>query len=340
VPVLAERLTAQLLAGPPATTPVAVAERLLAIQAQDLRGARLAIRARSTGFSSADIDEAMTRERSLIVTWLNRGTLHMVRSEDYWWLHTLTAPRLRTANSRRLAQEGVPPGAAERGVSAIARILAEEGPLDRDGLRERLSAAGVRTEGQAYVHLLAAASMEGLIVRGPVVDGRHAFVLVRDWLGPPPPVDRERALAELARRYLAGHGPAEDRDLARWAGLPLGEARDGLRAIAGEVSGRGDGSVDLRRRAAAAPLPEPRLLGAFEPLLLGWASRELVLGGAERHIVSGGVFRPVALVAGRAAGTWAISRGGVALEIFGRVTRGQRASLEADAGDVMRFLGA
>src|SRR5213592_2090253 len=47
--LLAERLTAQLLAGEPARDPVAVAERLLAIQAQDLRGARLAIRARTAG---------------------------------------------------------------------------------------------------------------------------------------------------------------------------------------------------------------------------------------------------------------------------------------------------
>ncbi len=42
--MIAERLTAQLLAGPPARDPLDVAERLLAIQGQDARGARLAIR--------------------------------------------------------------------------------------------------------------------------------------------------------------------------------------------------------------------------------------------------------------------------------------------------------
>jgi hypothetical protein len=41
--VIRERLVAQLLAGPPARDPVAVVERLLAVQAQDARGARLAI---------------------------------------------------------------------------------------------------------------------------------------------------------------------------------------------------------------------------------------------------------------------------------------------------------
>ena len=85
----AERCAAQLLCGDPAGSAEEVAGRLLAIQAQDPRGARLAIRARSAGLSASDVDSALTR-RSLIVTWLNRGTLHLVRTEDYWWLHPLT----------------------------------------------------------------------------------------------------------------------------------------------------------------------------------------------------------------------------------------------------------
>jgi winged helix DNA-binding protein len=115
--MIAERLTAQLLAGPPARDPVAVAARLLAIQGQDARGARLAIRARTAGLSAADVDRALTEDRSLLITWLNRGTLHLVRSEDYPWLHVLTTPPLRSANARRLIQEGVdptPPSGASR----------------------------------------------------------------------------------------------------------------------------------------------------------------------------------------------------------------------------------
>jgi hypothetical protein len=81
--MVAERPTAQLLAGPPTRHPVAVAERLLAIQGQDPRGARLAVRARTEGCSAADVDRALTEDRSLLITWLNRGTLHLVRSEDY-----------------------------------------------------------------------------------------------------------------------------------------------------------------------------------------------------------------------------------------------------------------
>ena len=177
-----ERLAAQLLSGTPARDPVAVAERLLAVQAQDPRGARLALRVRSEGLTAADVDRALA-ERRLLITWLNRGTLHLVRSEDYPWLQALTTPPLLTGNARRLDQEGVAPAAAERGVAIVERALADEGPLTRAQLRERLDAAAVPTKGQALVHVLMLACLRGLAVRGPTIGREHAYALVRDWLG-------------------------------------------------------------------------------------------------------------------------------------------------------------
>ena len=128
---IAERLTAQALAGEPLRSPEAVAERLLAVQGQDPRGARLAIRARTSRVTAADVDRALTEDRSLLITWLNRGTLHLVRSEDYPWLHALTTPPLMTSSARRLRHEGISPEAGERAVETIERALAEEGPLTR-----------------------------------------------------------------------------------------------------------------------------------------------------------------------------------------------------------------
>ncbi|MDQ6775471.1 MAG: winged helix DNA-binding domain-containing protein [Actinomycetota bacterium] len=336
--LLVERLTSQLLAGPPAESAEAVAGQLLAIQGQDPRGARLAVRARTVGVSAADIDHALTESRSLLITWLCRGTLHLVRVEDYPWLQALTTPPLQVGNARRLAQEGVSADAAERGVDAIERSLAEEGPLTRAELRERIAAAGVHTEGQALVHLLLLASLRGLVVRGPMIGSEHAFVLVREWLDEPAPVQRDRALAELARRYLVGHGPADDRDLARWAGLPLRDARAGLAAIASELVERPDGLVDLRSRAPAAQLPPPRLLGAFDPVLLGWRSRDAIVQEHKRLVTDNGLFRPFALVRGRAAGIWSVRGGKVTLAPFGRIAGPDAAALEADARDVERFL--
>src|SRR5262249_25314796 len=150
---LAQRLAAQLLSGPPAEGTVQVAGHLLAVQAQDQRGARLAGRARRRAPAAADVDEALTRDRSVVVTWLNRSTLHLVRTEDYWWLHPLTTPHLFTGNARRLAQEGVPPDDAERGVAVIERSLTAEGPLTRAQLAGRIAKTGAPTHAPAIAHL-------------------------------------------------------------------------------------------------------------------------------------------------------------------------------------------
>jgi hypothetical protein len=294
--------------------------------------------------TAADVDLALSEERSLLITWLNRGTLHLVRSEDYPWLHALTAPRLFTGNARRLGQEGVGPDDAERGVKAIERSLVEEGPLTRLQLRERLDAAGVRTEGQALVHLLMLACLRGIAVRGPMMGKQHAYVLVHDWLGPQKPVERAAALAELARRYLVGHAPADDRDLAKWAGLPLGDARHGLAAIAGRLADRDDGLADLAGRhdwgGGDCPLPPPRLLGAYDPVLLGWTTRDPIVGPHGKLVAINGLFRPFAMVAGRAVGTWSMPGGKVALTPFAPLAEAAAAALAADAAEVERFLYA
>ena len=337
--VTAERCAAQLLSGPPAGSAVEVAGRLLAVQGQDPRGARLAIRARTAGLCAADVDRALTADRSLLITWLNRGTLHLIRSADYWWLHQLTTPPLLTGNARRLSQEGVAPDAADQGVRAIERALEQEGPLTRAQLRERISAAGVRTLGQALVHVLMLACLRGICVRGPMIGGEHAYALVGDWLGTrPAPVDRDRALEMLARRYLAGHGPASERDLAKWAGLPLRDARRGLTAIAAELGPRDDGLAALAGSPGDVPLPPPRLLGSFDPLLLGWASREAILGPAPGIVTVNGLFRPFALVGGRVAALWAMPRGEVEISPFGPLSPADAAALAAEAADVQRFL--
>ncbi len=234
-------------------------------------------------------------------------------------------------------------------LAVVERLLAVQG----QDPRERIAAAGVRTEGQALVHLLMLASLRGLIVRGPMVDAQHAFVLVHDWLGEAKPIDRQRALGELAHRYLCGHAPADERDLAKWSGLPLRDVRAGLGAIAPALVQRPDGLLELAApgllelaaparvalaREPTAALPPPRLLGAFDPLLLGWRSREAILGSHRTIVTVNGLFRPFALVRGRAVATWSMPGGEVQLEPFGRIAPKDGAALATDGEDVVRYL--
>lgn len=303
---------------------------------------RLAIRARTAGLTVADVDRALTEDRTLLITWLNRGTLHLVRSEDYPWLHALTTPPLFTPVRTRLRQLGVDAATADRGVEVIERALNTEGRLTRAELRDRLEAGGIPTEGQALIHLLFLSTLRGVSVRGPVQGKQHAYVLVRDWLGPSAAFDRGQALGELARRYLVGHAPANERDLARWAGLSLRETRAGLQTIARRLHQREDGLLELRAgrgRDSDPSLPPPRLLGSFDPVLLGWSSRQLITGDDDAAIIAGGMFRPFGMVSGRAVARWKIERRRVELDAYARLSGRDRAALARDGEDVLRFLG-
>ncbi len=339
------RAAAQLLHRPRASGVPEVVGRLLAVQAQDLRAARLALRARTAGLVAADVDAALSDERSVVVAWLMRGTLHLVGRDDYPWLLGLTAPTRLSANRRRLAQEGVPPDHAERAVAIVARSLAD-GPLTRAQLADRIAADGIRTEGQATPHLLMLAALRGVAVLGPLREDRaHAFALARDWLGTAPPpalagAEREGALAELARRYLAAHGPAAPADLAAWSGLALRDARAGLQAIASELAQRDDDLVDLAVREPAPDAIPARLLAAFDPYLLGWKDRGFAVPAryARRVHPGGGMLRATATIDGRAVATWSTAGERMELEPFGRLPAGARAALTGEAEDVARFV--
>jgi winged helix DNA-binding protein len=313
-----------------------VAERLLAIQTQDLGAGMLSLRARVPGLTIPDVYRAIA-DRAVVVTWVNRGTIHLMRPDDMPWLLALTAPTQESGIVRRFNEHGFGMDTADRAVAVVERALADEGPLKREDLRDRVKAAGFMAEGRALVHLLFYASYRGLILRGPVVGRRHLFVRTADWLGKQPRVDREKALAELARRYLAGFGPATDADLAYWAGLPLRDARAGLSAIASELTQHDDGLVDLTRRAPApAKLPQ-KLLPLWDDLLVGWKDKSALVGSDHLdRVFSGGMIGPAATRAGRVVGRWSSAGGKVVVESFTGTARG----FQAEARDVERFLAS
>ena len=166
------------------------------MQAQDLRSARLAVRARTSGLTAADVDRQLDEGR--LVVGANRGTLHLVCREDYWWLHGLTTPPLFTGNARRLSQTGVSSAAAERGVAAIARALERDGPLTRDELRERVDAVRVPTAGQALVHLLMRAAPGSPCAARSTANDTHMCSRPTGW-------DRRR-ISSATPRWPSSHG--------------------------------------------------------------------------------------------------------------------------------------
>ena len=157
---------------------------------------------------------------------------------------------------------------------------------------------------------------------------------------------RERALGRIARRYIAGHGPATVEDLAYWLKSSKADA-----LVAWENAGPTTEVETERGTMTALPgtldpprvdAPVVRLLGQWDHMLLSWVDKDLVLPEHQRavRLVSG---RRTAYCDGRAFATWRIDRkpdrADVVVTPFRTVPRGARAGLEAEAADLGRFYG-
>ena len=238
------RVRSQRLAGPPGADAHDVVHGLLAVPAQDTRASRLAVRprCRGTGIDAVAVVRACNQERSLVRTWLLRGTLHMAAAEDVRWLVALLGPVFAAGGGPRRLRLGLDEDTLARGLVALREILAAEGPLTRATLVEAIAIKGVvvAPRSQAPAHLVGYAAKRGLLCRGPDLEhDEPTYVLLDDWVDRPgrsaPELTLERepevALAELARRYLRAHAPAGDADFAAWSALPLHQAKRGFRHL-------------------------------------------------------------------------------------------------------------
>jgi hypothetical protein len=349
------RFRSQLLAAdrPTALGPTGVVRALGGVQAQVLGAAALAVRARSSGLRQQDLTRALEVERSLVRTWLLRGTLHVAAAQDIHWMLSLLGPRFAARDRRRRLQLGLDDEKSERGLAAIRAALAAEGPLTRGQLVEELARRGVILDprGQDRAHLIALAALQGLVCLGPMRRDEPTYVLLEDWIGPARPMAPEDALAHLARRYLAAFGPAGPEDLAAWSGIPVGQARQAMRLLAAErtevevagapawVLGNG-GSLSLAEGGAA----QVRLLPAFDAYLLGYRDRRLMMSAAaERRIQRGGGWlHPTVAVDGWVVASWkSASRKGrmeIDIEPFEPISAVVSGGIDAEVEDIQRFL--
>jgi hypothetical protein len=225
--LLRRRLAGQFLIGPPARRVQDVIRRLGAVQAQDYPGARWALAQRCRGVTAADIDDLLNRGR-ILRTHVLRPTWHLVLPTDIRWLLRLTGPRVVAGMAGRNRQLDIDASLVRRTEAALAKILAD-GPLTRTEIGLALAGAGIRARNERLGHLMGLAEFDEVVVSGGLKGKQQTYDLLDRRAPPLRSFDRDKALAELARRYFASHSPAQVGDLAWWGWLTLTDAR---RAIA------------------------------------------------------------------------------------------------------------
>jgi hypothetical protein len=166
---------------------------------------------------------------------------------------------------------------------------------------------------------------------------------------PARPLDREEALAEIARRYVTSRGPAQAHDLAWWSGLTVGDSRRALELASDDLrteTFRGKVFWTAREAPAAASIASPlvHLLPVYDEYFIGFRDRA-DFGDPDRlgPDAASVLLNNIVVLDGMVVGGWrrTIDRRRVTITTDLLVPFGasERRALDSAAADFGRFLG-
>jgi len=322
-------------------------------QAQVMSAAELQLAVRSER-PVTDVRTALWKDRSLIKTWLMRGTLHLIPAKDLpIYTAAMSGHWMRTRPSW-LKYFGLTEAELMKLIETIGAALNGR-PMTRE---EIIAIAGKGQSARVREWLksgwggfLKPVARAGGLCFGPSRGQSVTFVRPEDWIGGWQKIDPEVAIGEVARRYLRAFGPGTKNDFVFWWGRWPGVANAAWSAIAPElttVSVEGSRAQILTsdlKRLPAAPPGSVQLLPAFDPYLMGYASRDHLFDAVHRSKVSrtAGWISPVVLVDGAVVGTWSFVVSGktirVSLQPFRPLTAHLRTKVKERAESLAAALG-
>ena len=355
-----------LLAKAPGGQVTRVVGDLCGLHAQVPQTPYLSLWTRVEDFENAWLDKMLYDDRSLVKTWLMRGTLHLVPSRDLpvynqalrtmWFEHHgrfMRAPEWPSADER---QRIIYP--------TIVTALAHE-PLTRKALSSQVRAR-LRNRALPYDRLfsgwggiLKETGYAGLTVHAQPCGRESCFAQLAQWL---PEMDldsvsEEAAQTQLLLNYLRGYGPATQQDFMLWSGLAAGPAKRAIEATSSAVTQvTVDGSKGLflllkedLRTLTSIDLDEPaplRLLPKFDSSLLGHKDRGRIISATHKSRVftpTIGDVSATVLVNGRIVGIWKHKRTkkalAVVVEPFEKLRKQELEQAEHEAEALSRYWG-
>ena len=316
------RLLSQQLASPLFSTPEEVVSHFGIMQAQDYRMMRWAVSMRTVKPSSAAFKSAFDEGR-IIRMHLNRGTWQLVNRSDYWWMLRLCGPGSIAAITGWMHTNGV--HISEEELLRVRDILMEESCLKGSATKENFACAlrgkGIVMDDHRLSYHIRLAELSGVLCSGELRQDKSSYALVAKRIGPETvPMGRDEALALLARKYFRSHAPATLEDFVWWSGLGVGDCRQAVASIRGElreaaVSGR-TFLIHDSCRTRGFRRGQLILLPPYDEYLIGYKSRDIVLDRDFVHKAhsNNGIFHPVILSDGHVCGNW--KRSGLETEFF------------------------
>lgn len=343
------RLLNQRISLPAFTNPAEVVGWLGAVQAQDYYGAKWALGLRMRDATDHQIEEAFNAG-TILRTHVLRPTWHFVLPADIRWMLALTAPRVHAASAYMHRQQKLDESVFRHSDEVLAKALSGGRYMTRDELKEILEGSAIPTNnGVRMSYLMMHAELEGIICSGPRRGKQFTYALLEERAPQAKSKEREEALAELSRRFFQSRGPATDQDYAKWSGLTLADARDGLEAVKeGLEHETMDGQTYWFLRPRTPLLAETHtahLLSIYDEYISGYKDRSAIDGQDLGALLNsmGNALQFIVIVNGQFVGTWkrAIRKDAVTikLNLLSELSEAEYQAVSQAAQDYGKFLG-
>jgi hypothetical protein len=226
--VLQRRLATQMLQGDGLGAAADVVRLLGCVQSQEYAHALWSLGMRTSGLRAAEVQAEFDRS-DFLRTHILRPTWHFVAAEEIRWILEVTAPRVQKLNQSIYRQEGLDLATLDRGLALIVEELKGRRYRTRAELGQALVEQRLVSERLRLAYIVMNAELQGVICSGPMRGRQQTYALLEERV--PRSADAAGDVAELARRFFAGHGPASIPDLARWSSLTTSQCRDALDAV-------------------------------------------------------------------------------------------------------------
>jgi hypothetical protein len=378
-------LATQRLQGAGLSSAADVVRLLGCVQSQEYAHALWSLGMRTAGLTVTDAQGEFDRG-DFLRTHILRPTWHFVAAEDVRWILKVTAPRIQKLNQTIYRRESLDPTTLERGLALIVEELKDGRYRTRAELGQALADRRLASERLGLAYIVMNAELEGVICSGPMRGTQQTYALLDERVPSSADTTALRAsanrapphgggasggvlssasdddsggfqarcvsstktgdIAELARRFFLGHGPASIHDLARWSSLTLRQCREAVEAIKDRLDSVTVEGVELWFDPVApqvGPSPKALLLPLYDELTLSYPMINFPQANGHPHAPGQDLFVGSVIIAETNVGTWrrTVQSQKMIMEIAlapGIVAR-SRVLVEAAAADLATFAG-
>jgi len=346
---------------------VKVVDHVCGLHAQVPTTPYLSLWNRVEDFEDILLDEALYKAKSLVKTWVMRGTLHVIPS-IHLPIYNRALRRMWFEHHGRFMRAPDWPSIDERR-NVIYPIILEaltQKPLKRKALNDKVRSL-LKDNSKPYERLfsgwggiLKETAYEGLTVSAQPCERESCFARLDKWL-PHIKLDEiseEEAHKRLLIKHLRGYGPATQQDFCLWSGIMADDAKKAIENASStitEVKVEGNRArflllkkdLELLDSVKLDEKTPPCLLPKYDSLLLGHKDRTRIIQDEHKKRV----FKPkvgdiaaTVLINGRIVGTWRHKKSKRALTImitpFQKISKEDLKEVEQKAKELCQYMGA